>query len=590
MHQTSKNANSANSETQQPALSVRTGQARILMPYPSRFDLLPKLESVENGLRKQFLVPEKFKAYIYIQDASKQFHFIPNEETWQKTLQAELLLSGSEVINLLVSPKHRFRPENHTSLNFDAFDFLQCDTLRLPIPTDSAVKEAGTEMQPVNPEPVSAPPVAPSYPEVITSNLTPTEPVLYESNLTSEKALPAFQTHNETQLTQPEVVDFSVTGTQMWTTSANGIPQNFALQDAANMNGIPQNFALQDANMNGSVQHMPQLSYTGEANFANGNPSVYGSANMIEQEFLTEKPLELASNGHSESLVPTCVQSENIFPIEASQGNAYLQDPSICVISEQNHLNTATKAPELPILHGDILSSLGQQPCGENRENGEIKVLNTFEHPSPASPDIVKAVSSNLESILEQHMKSVNEKLQNDLQLFKNELEQNLTSMVKETVGEMKACFIKTVSDTMLTDQTEMKSALSNLLGCMKNEMCNEIAAGLEEARVNQRETIDCRFDFIVLSLRKDRDSYKNEVASLKSELAALKAGQLSACSPVKEIQPGIANKGDNFVNGTDVSVKQNCLQATEEEPPESGAIQVRSESPARFVYGLKSK
>ena len=626
MHQTSKNATeSSSAETPQPApplLNVRTGQARILMPYPSRFDLLPKLESVENGLRRQFLVPDKFKAHIYIQDATGQFHYIPNEEKWQKILQAELLLSRSEVINLLVSPKHRFRPENHTDLNFDSFDFLQCDILRLPIPTDSAA----TEMQPITSadDTLRVTHVTSSYPpEQVHSSgggvMDPQTTLSYNADLPVVVSAQSFSAVDETQCIQATVVDFSATGNQVWTTNTQGTPQDLTVKDSSvncnveQMPEFPQHFASNDSTYHGSGKNLAEMSHVNACpeisrelgcGYTNGDSSMYFAASKVLdadiQEIATEKqPVEgFPANGHSDNVVGLCVQSDDIFALTANQVNGANSQcdaptPMIHTSCEEvpNNHDTPEVTPELPVLTGaEILASLGEQRMGDKEENrSEFQVLEVAPR---QQDDVVSTVANKWDSSMEKWQSSFDEKLDESLQSLRVDIEQKLTSLIHETVHvKMECClselkeFItktvateksateervaKTVAEAMRDEMRfEMRTELSALMNSLKEQLANKLALQFEEARANQREIIDSRFEFIVLSL--------------KSGIAALNSAQISMHSLASELkQDAVAKKHAQSKNPPVASrVNNDCETPTEQFLTNEDSFQIEIQCP----------
>ncbi|XP_075254588.1 uncharacterized protein LOC142346001 [Convolutriloba macropyga] len=156
MHQTSKAGaaqNSGNEGSKPAAVSVKTDQVVLKMQFPSRFDILPRLIVVQTLLRQKFDIPDRFKAYVYIQlEHDKSFKVIPDEETWHSAVQNLILVSDCQVVDVLVSPKHHFKPEQHLDLRIDSFDFSKSQVLALdllPIPEEpNPVSSTCTDDQP----------------------------------------------------------------------------------------------------------------------------------------------------------------------------------------------------------------------------------------------------------------------------------------------------------------------------------------------------------------------------------------------------------------------------------------------------------
>ena len=126
LHTTSKGASNPSSgmaKETPPNLTVKTEKLRLLMPFPSRFDTLPRLLTMQTLLRQLFSIPDRFKTYTYVQYNDKTFQVISNEDAWKDALEYILLISGCSVIDLLVSPKHHFRSEAFPDLHIAQLDF-----------------------------------------------------------------------------------------------------------------------------------------------------------------------------------------------------------------------------------------------------------------------------------------------------------------------------------------------------------------------------------------------------------------------------------------------------------------------------------
>ncbi|XP_075266201.1 uncharacterized protein LOC142358628 isoform X2 [Convolutriloba macropyga] len=139
MHQKSKAAAAKGTD------EVKTDTFCLTMPFPVRFDLLPTLASIESILRRKFEIHTQFKARIYMQNMeNKEFECINNEEHWRTSLQVRILASAPPVINLLVSPKHRFQSDPKAPVQFESFNFVTCDKelLELPIAATASATPA----------------------------------------------------------------------------------------------------------------------------------------------------------------------------------------------------------------------------------------------------------------------------------------------------------------------------------------------------------------------------------------------------------------------------------------------------------------
>ena len=152
MHQTSKAAASSSNTSRLPAtpsapdsgksMAVKTDIANLRMPFPSRFDIIPKLLSVQMILREKFDIPDRFKAHVYIrvEDSGLQkFQSTNDEATWQSVVQGLLLTPDCRFVDMLISPKHHFKQDQHPNLEFDSFFFTNCEVLPLelqPIPEE----------------------------------------------------------------------------------------------------------------------------------------------------------------------------------------------------------------------------------------------------------------------------------------------------------------------------------------------------------------------------------------------------------------------------------------------------------------------
>ena len=152
MHQTSKAAASSSNTSRLPAtpsapdsgksMAVKTDIVNLRMPFPSRFDIIPKLLSVQMILREKFDIPDRFKAHVYIrvEDSGLQkFQSTNDEATWQSVVQGLLLTPDCRFVDMLISPKHHFKQDQHPNLDFDSFFVTNCENLPLdlqPIPEE----------------------------------------------------------------------------------------------------------------------------------------------------------------------------------------------------------------------------------------------------------------------------------------------------------------------------------------------------------------------------------------------------------------------------------------------------------------------